>query len=406
MNFRKLTLINSLIAIVSAGTGSIDAFKNYPGIVEIIEANTKNYSDNFKEYFVDGPIYSGDGTAYGDATSGGNCLFPKEEYYADMMYAALNNKQYNLDMGCGLCAVVVSTSNPYKAVRIRVIDQCPECEHGSLDFSDIAFKALSNKTPDRIKITWALIPCDVDIPDWPALLKPDSPLKFQFKTGSTQFWGEVEVYNTRYPVAKVEFLNNGNYESLWRRAYNYWALNAGGFGPGPYTFRVTLADSTVIEAKDVEMVIPSSDEGDEYSTGTQTILHQGTTSSGGSSSTGGGDNKKTTTTKKTSATKTETATTEQCSKNILSQGYSCCEQGNCEVLYEDDDGQWGVENDEWCGIRTDCSGPISEAVETCPSVFGEMGYECCTNCDVYFTDETGDWGVENNDWCGIRNNCI
>eukprot|EP00833_Pecoramyces_ruminatium_P012833 jgi/Orpsp1_1/1186865/evm.model.d7180000053770.1 len=98
MNFRKIALINSVVTIVSAAVGNISAFSKYPGMVDLIQANTKNYKSNFKYTFVDGPIYSGDGTAYGDATSGGNCLFPKKEYYNDMMYAALNNKQYNLDM--------------------------------------------------------------------------------------------------------------------------------------------------------------------------------------------------------------------------------------------------------------------------------------------------------------------
>jgi len=316
-----------------------------------------------------------------------------------MMYAALNNEQYNIDMGCGLCAVVVSTSNPYKAVRVRIIDQCPECEHGSLDFSDIAFKALSNKTPDRIKITWALIPCDVDVNEWPALLKPNSPIRFQFKRGSTQFWGEVEVYYTRYPVVKVELLSNGEYVELYRRAYNYWASNSGGFGPGPYTFRVTLADDTIIEAKDVEMVIPNGDEGDEYSSGTQTIIHQGSTSSNSSST--GSDIKKTTTTKSSNAT---SSVNEDCSNSILKQGYSCCEKDNCDVYYNDNDGDWGVNaNLEWCGIRTDCSS--QSAVNTCPTKFTDMGYQCCNDCNVIYTDETGNWGVENDDWCGIRDDC-
>jgi len=424
MNFKSFSIINALIALASAKVGNINDFKDYPGIIDLIEANTVDYAKNFIHTFTDGPIYSGDGTAYGDARSGGNCLFPKEEYYEDMMYAALNNEQYNEDMGCGLCAVVVSTSNPYKAVRIRIIDQCPECEHGSLDFSDIAFKALSNKTPDRIKITWALIPCDVDVNEWPALVPKDAELKFQFKTGSTEFWGEVEVYNTLYPVVKVQLLQNGEYVDLYRRAYNYWALSSGGFGAAPYTFRVTLADNTIIEAKDIELVIPSSDEGDEFSSGTQTIIQQSSTiknrgSSGSSSSSGSANasnnsNKKTTTTKNavTSAKKTTTTTAKKatttkqaassnavkCSNNILKQGYSCCEKDNCDVYYTDEDGNWGVSNNlEWCGISNDC--------KSCSSDFTALGYSCCEGCDVVYTDETGDWGVENNEWCGIPSNC-
>jgi len=28
-------------------------------------------------------------------------------------------------------------------------------------------------------------------------------------------------------------------------------------------------------------------------------------------------------------------------------------------------------------------------------------YKCCSKCDVIYTDDDGDWGVENNKWCGI-----
>eukprot|EP00833_Pecoramyces_ruminatium_P005376 jgi/Orpsp1_1/1179408/evm.model.c7180000069214.1 len=397
MNFKSIALINTLISLVSAGIGSINDFKDYPGIVDLINANTKGYKTNFKYTFTDGPIYSGDGTAYGDATSGGNCLFPKEEYYDDMLYAALNNKQYNEDMGCGLCAVVVSTSNPYKAIRVRIIDQCPECEHGSLDFSDKAFKALSNMDPARIKITWALIPCDIDVNEFPALLKKDSPIKFQFKTGTTEFWGEVEVYNTRYPVAKVEFLKDGSYIDLNRRAYNYWTIKTGGFGNAPYTFRVTLADDTVIEAKDVEMVIPSGDEGDEYSTGTQTIIQQGITSDGSNSGGYNGDSNN---------TPISNDNDNLCPKSITSQGYKCCEQGNCDIYYNDEAGDWGVSSTDldWCGIRTDCTETENKISndDTCKEI---PDYGCCESCDVVLTDEDARWGVENNDWCVIRDSC-
>jgi len=35
--------------------------------------------------------------------------------------------------------------------------------------------------------------------------------------------------------------------------------------------------------------------------------------------------------------------------------YKCCT--GCEVVYEDGDGQWGVEKNEWCGIDEDVCNP-------------------------------------------------
>jgi len=74
-------------------------------------------------------------------------------------------------------------------------------------------------------------------------------------------------------------------------------------------------------------------------------------------------------------------------------GYPCC-QTTTEVLYVDDDGKWGVENNDWCGIGSDSS---------CWAT--ALGYPCCTSTtQVVYTDDDGNWGVENNDWCGINGN--
>ncbi|KAL6610838.1 Arabinanase/levansucrase/invertase [Neocallimastix sp. 'constans'] len=78
-------------------------------------------------------------------------------------------------------------------------------------------------------------------------------------------------------------------------------------------------------------------------------------------------------------------------------GYPCCQQTK-DVVYEDNDGQWGVENNDWCGITKE-----SASSATCWST--GLGYPCCslTNTDVYYIDESGNWGIENDDWCGISN---
>jgi len=68
-------------------------------------------------------------------------------------------------------------------------------------------------------------------------------------------------------------------------------------------------------------------------------------------------------------------------------GYSCC-KGN-EVLYTDNDGKWGVENDEWCGIKD---------TDECQ---GKDDYPACQETtEVLYTDDS-EWGVENDGWCVI-----
>ncbi|OUM59027.1 family 6 carbohydrate esterase [Piromyces sp. E2] len=70
-------------------------------------------------------------------------------------------------------------------------------------------------------------------------------------------------------------------------------------------------------------------------------------------------------------------------------GYPCC-VGEVEVAYTDNDGKWGVQNNNWCGIIK-CWAK-------------KLGYECCSTnkCrNVVYTDSDGKWDVDNDNWCGI-----
>ncbi|OUM57286.1 Non-catalytic module family DOC2, partial [Piromyces sp. E2] len=70
--------------------------------------------------------------------------------------------------------------------------------------------------------------------------------------------------------------------------------------------------------------------------------------------------------------------------------YDCCD--DCTVVYTDAEGQWGVKNQQWCFIDSNCGGSNA------------LGYPYCNGCTVYYTDTDGKWGVENGDWCLIQNN--
>jgi len=74
-------------------------------------------------------------------------------------------------------------------------------------------------------------------------------------------------------------------------------------------------------------------------------------------------------------------------------GYPCCKGDT--VVYTDDRGDWGVEDNKWCGI--------GESPDACFSI--ALGYPCCEACNVVYSDDRGDWGVENKSWCGIKNSC-
>ncbi|OUM57376.1 carbohydrate-binding module family 13 [Piromyces sp. E2] len=107
----------------------------------------------------------------------------------------------------------------------------------------------------------------------------------------------------------------------------------------------------------------------------------------------------TTTTSKQQTQPTSEAT-DNCSANILKQGYKCC-PNNCVVIYTDNDGTWGVNNGEWCGCN------MTKSSNNCPAAITSQGYKCCSdnNCAVYEVDGSGQWGIENNEWCGISSKC-
>jgi len=42
-----------------------------------------------------------------------------------------------------------------------------------------------------------------------------------------------------------------------------------------------------------------------------------------------------------------------CSLAIIKQGYNCCSI-DCDIIYSDDDGTWGLENGQWCGCTKSC----------------------------------------------------
>jgi len=84
--------------------------------------------------------------------------------------------------------------------------------------------------------------------------------------------------------------------------------------------------------------------------------------------------------------------------------YNCC--NTCEVLFTDSEGDWGMDFGDWCFINQQkCQLLNGVAANTCK--FEALGYKCCSTCgQVFYTDNDGSWGVENGDWCGMPDNCV
>jgi len=95
--------------------------------------------------------------------------------------------------------------------------------------------------------------------------------------------------------------------------------------------------------------------------------------------------------------------------------YPCCSKCDIEVAFNEGEHKlWGIENSNWCGIPESCSETSTKtttstttkaATSTSPTNECwslKLGYSCCKeSTKVYTTDESGSWGVENGQWCGI-----
>jgi expansin (peptidoglycan-binding protein) len=176
----------------------------------------------------DEPTHSGEATYY-DADGSGNCSFDPG---GDLMVAAMNDADYAGATACGAC---ITADGPAGSVTVRIVDRCPECPRGDVDFSREAFVRIADLDAGRVAVTWRYVPCDVD-----------GPLRYHFKDGSSEFWTAIQVRNHRHAIASVEADDDGAWRTLPRESYNYF-LAEGGLGPGPLALRVTDIHGQVVE---------------------------------------------------------------------------------------------------------------------------------------------------------------
>ncbi|KDO22108.1 hypothetical protein SPRG_10926 [Saprolegnia parasitica CBS 223.65] len=196
--------------------------------------------------------FTGDGTAYSSDWVGGNCGFTSlwgSGKSAGMTYfAAINAPQWDDAMNCGRCARVECTSAACKGSSVVVLltNQCPECHHGSLDFSNQAFAALTGLDPTRVSIAWDFVPCPTDY--------VSGPIEYFVDGGSNNFWVGLQPRNFGAPIASLE-VKTAN-DDTWHRlsppsensitTFLFVGEFASAFPPGPFDVRVTSTDGQVV----------------------------------------------------------------------------------------------------------------------------------------------------------------
>ena len=144
---------------------------------------------------------------------------------ADGLYVALPAPEY---AGAADCGGYLEVSGPDGSVRVKVIDQCPECAAGHIDLSETAFARLAPLSAGLVNVSYTPL-ADPALP---------GPVSLEVKQGSSQYWLALLADNTGNPLAKVQVETASGWLSLARASYNYW-IAASGAGQGPFTVRLT-----------------------------------------------------------------------------------------------------------------------------------------------------------------------
>jgi expansin (peptidoglycan-binding protein) len=152
-----------------------------------------------------------------------NCSYPSPP--ADGLFAALPPAEYG---GAAACGGYLQVSGPDGSVRVKVIDQCPDCATGHVDLSEAAFARLAPLSAGLVNVSYTSL-TDPPLP---------GPVSVEVKQGSSRYWLGLLADNTGNPLASVQVQTSSGWLSLARASYNYWIAQSGA-GPGPFTVRLT-----------------------------------------------------------------------------------------------------------------------------------------------------------------------
>jgi expansin (peptidoglycan-binding protein) len=122
------------------------------------------------------------------------------------------------------------------------VDECPGgCAGKTFDLFPTAFSSLALPSVGEIPITWDYVTCPIT-----------TPFVLRTKTGSSQYWFAIQVYNANQAITKLEVSSDSGktWKSCVRQTYNYWLL-ASGTGTSTVSVRVTAKNGVVVTTANV-----------------------------------------------------------------------------------------------------------------------------------------------------------
>ncbi len=193
-----------------------------------------------------GTVHTGEGTFYGGGYEGGCAML--DPVSRDYWIVAMNLEDY---ADARLAGAYLEVTGELGTIKMLVTDLLPEGKKGDLDLYTDAFPLIAPVEKGRVPVSWKIIPLDS---------AENAPVSYRFKEGSSPYWCGVQLLNHRYPISKLEYLNeDGEFIEIKRRPYNYFESQK--MGAGPFTFRATDIYGQVIVDHDIPLVLDKSIEG-------------------------------------------------------------------------------------------------------------------------------------------------
>lgn len=209
-----------------ASADELNAINNF------ILGRNADFSDNDNTYTINescilepkGTVHTGDGTFYGGGYEGGCAML--DPVSRDYWIVAMNLADYN---NAQLAGAYIEVTGELGTINMLVTDLLPEGKKGDLDLYTDAFPLIAPAEKGRVPVSWKIIPLDS---------AENEPVSYKYKEGTTEYWCGVQVRNHRYPITRLEYLDeNGEFVEIERRQYNYFESDK--MGKGPFTFRIT-----------------------------------------------------------------------------------------------------------------------------------------------------------------------
>ncbi len=171
-----------------------------------------------------GTVHTGEGTYYGGGYVGGCAML--DPVSSDYWIVAMNLADYN---DAQLAGAYLEVTGELGTINMLVTDLLPEGKKGDLDLYVDAFPLIAPAVKGRVPVSWKIVPLDT---------AENAPVSYKYKKGTTEFWCGIQVRNHRYPITRLEYLDeNGQFQEINRRPYNYFESDK--MGKGPFTFRIT-----------------------------------------------------------------------------------------------------------------------------------------------------------------------